>query len=224
MPELNKTTSINDILTAISGDSTIARQSDLSGKQATITGGATTVVSSNLAVSRVLLSDANGKIAVGGATSGEIGYLSGASSNIQTQINSKLNITDVYNIANSGRKVISQMITAPTTALVTGDGQGYIHICPPVATKNLVYCHLRLVSPGAGTGTTRVQLARNRSGTVNDMLSTTLDIEKTQTSSSGTYVINTTYDDVVTDDLIRIDIDQITSTAPSGAIVTLGFE
>lgn len=224
MPIAHKNITNETILSTISGDNTIARQSDLNSKQNTITGAATTIVSNDLVVQRVLISDVNGKISVGGATSGELNYLSGVTSSIQTQINNKLNIVDVYNIANSGRKIVSQMITAPTTALSTGDGQGYIHICSPLSNKNLVYCHLRLIAPGAGTGTTRFQIARNRSGSVVDILSTTLDIERTQTQSSGTYVINTLNDDMLDNDLLRIDVDQLTSTPGSGAIVTLGFE
>ena len=58
----------------------------LDGKQATITGGATTIVSDNLTASKALVSDANGKVAVSSVTATELGYLSGASSNIQNQL------------------------------------------------------------------------------------------------------------------------------------------
>ena len=57
--------------------------------QAPVTGGATTITTSNLTASRALLSDASGKVAVSGATSTELGYLSGVTSAIQTQLNSK---------------------------------------------------------------------------------------------------------------------------------------
>ena len=59
----------------------------LSGKQATITGGASTIVSSNLTANRALISNGSGKVAVSSVTSTELGYLSGVSSNIQTQLN-----------------------------------------------------------------------------------------------------------------------------------------
>ncbi|MBS4041400.1 MAG: siphovirus ReqiPepy6 Gp37-like family protein, partial [Flavobacteriales bacterium] len=64
-------------------------QTQLNGKQATINGAASTVVSSNLTVNRAVISDASGKIAVSVATSTELGYLSGVSSNLQTQLNGK---------------------------------------------------------------------------------------------------------------------------------------
>ena len=58
----------------------------LSGKQATITGGASTITTNDLTVSRALVSNSSGKVAVSSVTSTELGYLSGATSNIQDQI------------------------------------------------------------------------------------------------------------------------------------------
>jgi len=59
---------------------TSAIQTQLSGKQATITGGATTIVSSNLTASRALVSDSSGKVAASSVTSTELGLLSGLTS------------------------------------------------------------------------------------------------------------------------------------------------
>lgn len=61
-----------------------------SGKQAAITGAATTITSSNLTVSKALVSDASGKVAVSTVTDTELGYVSGVTSAIQTQLNSKV--------------------------------------------------------------------------------------------------------------------------------------
>ena len=58
------------------------------GKQDTITGAATTVTSSNLAVDTVLVSNGSGKIAVSGTSTTTLSYLD-ATSSIQTQLNSK---------------------------------------------------------------------------------------------------------------------------------------
>ena len=52
-------------------------QKDLKSKQATITGAATTVTSSNLTGNRALISNSSGKIAVSTTTSAELGYLEG---------------------------------------------------------------------------------------------------------------------------------------------------
>jgi hypothetical protein len=60
-------------------------------KQATITGGASTITTSNLTASRALTSNASGKVDVSTVTSTELGYLSGVTSAIQTQLNAKQN-------------------------------------------------------------------------------------------------------------------------------------
>ena len=57
--------------------------------QAAITGGASTIVTSNLTASRALISNSSGKVAVSDITSTELSYLDGVSSNIQTQLNAK---------------------------------------------------------------------------------------------------------------------------------------
>jgi len=65
--------------------------------QATITGGATTITSSDLTASRALVSNASGKVAVATTTSTEIGYVNGVTSAIQTQIDTKTNKLIVTN-------------------------------------------------------------------------------------------------------------------------------
>lgn len=64
-----------------------ATQTALNGKQATVTGGASTITGSNLTANRALVSNGSGKVAVSAVTSTELGYLDGVTSNIQTQIN-----------------------------------------------------------------------------------------------------------------------------------------
>ena len=65
---------------------TSAIQTQLNAKQATITGAATTIDTEDLTASRALVSDGSGKVAVSSVTSTEIGYLSGVTSSVQTQI------------------------------------------------------------------------------------------------------------------------------------------
>ncbi len=64
-------------------------QGVVNGKQATITGAATSITGNNLTASRALVSDGNGKVAVSGVTSAELGYVSGVTSSIQSQLNGK---------------------------------------------------------------------------------------------------------------------------------------
>lgn len=60
----------------------------LNTKQATITGGATTITTSNLTVNKALISDASGKVSTSATSNTELGYLSGVTSAVQTQLNS----------------------------------------------------------------------------------------------------------------------------------------
>lgn len=68
-------------------------QSQLNSKQGTVSGGASSIISSDLTANRALVSNANGKVGVSNVTATEVGYLSGVTSNIQTQINNKLSLT-----------------------------------------------------------------------------------------------------------------------------------
>jgi hypothetical protein len=68
---------------------TSAIQTQIDSKQATITGGATTITSSDLTASRALASNASGKVAITSVTSTELGYVSGVTSAIQTQLDAK---------------------------------------------------------------------------------------------------------------------------------------
>ena len=68
---------------------TSAIQTQIDGKQATITGAATTIDDADLTASRALVSDGSGKVAVSDVTSTELGYLDGVTSAVQTQVDSK---------------------------------------------------------------------------------------------------------------------------------------
>jgi hypothetical protein len=65
-----------------------ATQTALDAKQATITGAASTITSSDLTASRVLVSDSSGKVSATTVTTTTLGYLD-ATSSIQTQLNNK---------------------------------------------------------------------------------------------------------------------------------------
>lgn len=69
--------------------------------QTNITGGATTITSSNLTTNRALISNGSGKVAVSAVTSTELGYLDGVTSAIQTQLNDRITTT-TKTVANDG--------------------------------------------------------------------------------------------------------------------------
>lgn len=65
-------------------------QDALNGKQATITGAATSIVSSNLTASRVLVSNSSGKVAASSSiTTTELGYLDGLTEKLSTSLGNK---------------------------------------------------------------------------------------------------------------------------------------
>ena len=61
-----------------------------SSKQDAITGGASTIASSNLTASKALVSNSSGKVAASSVSSTELEYVSGVTSAIQTQLNAKV--------------------------------------------------------------------------------------------------------------------------------------
>ena len=79
----------------------------INAKQNTITGAATTVLTDNLTTNRVVISNVNGKLGASSITTTELGYLSGVTSNIQTQLDSKANSSTTlagYGITNAYTK------------------------------------------------------------------------------------------------------------------------
>ena len=93
-------------------------QTALDGKQATITGAATTIDTEDLTASRALVSDGSGKVAVSDVTTTELGYLDGVTSAVQTQINSKIakSTGTTYNVY-----TLSALTQAEYNAIVTPD-------------------------------------------------------------------------------------------------------
>jgi len=101
-------------------------------KQATITGGASSIVSSNLTINRALISDASGKVAISSVTSAELVHLSGVSSNIQTQINAKQAI-----ITGAASTVVTSNLTPARIVYV--DDNGKLAATGAVNTTHLSY-------------------------------------------------------------------------------------
>jgi hypothetical protein len=102
--------------------------------QATITGAATTITTSDLTVSRALTSNASGKVAVSATTDTELGYVSGVTSAIQTQIDSKqatlvsgTNIKTINStsLLGSGDIVLSASPSGVAGAIQFSDGSAF---------------------------------------------------------------------------------------------------
>jgi len=102
----------------------------INAKQATITGAATTITSSDLTASRAVVSNASGKIAVSAVTDTELGYLDGVTSAIQTQIDGKQDTLT----AGTGIDITSDTISADLSGLVdTGAIQSDAVTAPKIA-------------------------------------------------------------------------------------------
>lgn len=101
-------------------------------KQDAIIGAATTITSSDLTASKVLISNASGKVAASTVTSTELGYISGVTSAIQTQIDSKqATISDLATIrsgAAAGATALqpNTAITGATKTKITYDSNGLV--------------------------------------------------------------------------------------------------
>lgn len=107
----------------------------------------------------------------------------------------------------------------------TGDGKAGFEVPSELDGFNLVAVRYTVDTAGT-TGTSDVQIRRVRSGTPADMLSTKLTIDSTELSSATAAtpaVINTTYDDIVTGDMIYVDQDAIQTTKAKGGHISLTF-
>jgi hypothetical protein len=90
----------------------------LDGKQDAITGAATSIIKNNLATSKALTSDANGKVTTSNVTSAELGYLSGVTSKVQDQLNSKQ-----ATITGAATTIVSDNLGANKVAISNASGK-----------------------------------------------------------------------------------------------------
>ena len=124
-----------------------------------------------------------------------------------------------------GTRYVQCVVFDFATDIEEGNGKFYLHIPAGLNGMDLVEVHSRIITAGNGS-TIDVQI-HNLTDT-SDMLSTSLTIDdgETGSESAGTAaVINASEDDVVTNDIIRIDVDGNggDTTVAKGLIITLGF-
>jgi len=148
---------------------TSAIQTQLDAKAAAITGGASTIATSDLTASRALASNSSGKVAVSSVTATELGYVSGVSSAIQTQLDAKNvkanNLSDVVSAStartNLGLAIGSDVqafdaqlsdiagLTPTDSHFIVGDGSNFVTETGATARTSL------------GLGTIATQAANN---------------------------------------------------------------
>lgn len=105
-------------------------QTALVSKQDTVVGGASTITEDNLTASRALVSNSSGKVAVSPVTSTELGYLDGVTSNVQTQLNGKLETVHDNDVLWGGKNLHGEV--SPTdAAMVPVIGGNKFALCKP---------------------------------------------------------------------------------------------
>ena len=147
-----------------------ALQTAVDGKQDTVTGGASTIVDSNLTADRALVSNSSGKVATSAVTSTELGYLDGVTSAIQTQLNAKVpNTRKVNNKALSADITLTASdvgaLPSDTTYVSSVDGESGAVTTNAVKTtaQNLTDAQKSQVRTNIGAGTSSF------SGNYNDL-------------------------------------------------------
>lgn len=142
--------------------------------------------------------------------------------------------TGIQTITSFPQTVTVQLpVTDWTVNTATGDGQYYFVV--PASLNNYVLSSVSANVINSGTtNTTDIQLARcatvstgnQCSGTVVDILSTKLTIDSGEANSSTAAtaaVINASNSTVTTGQVVRVDIDAVSTTPAKGLIVTLVF-
>jgi len=143
---------------------------------------------------------------------------------VNTGTNDDVGVTP-DNLAGSvmGEAVVQMVVFDFATNVATGDGKFYFHIDNKLAGMDLVRVHAEVITTGT-TGTMDIQIANVDA--VVDMLSTKLTIDSAESGSDTALtaaVINTLNDDVQLNEVLRVDVDAIHTTAAKGLIVTLVF-
>lgn len=119
----------------------------------------------------------------------------------------------------AGTKSVSIQVYDGATDVATGDGKAYITIPEALNGMNLVRAQATVVTAGTTNATT--VMIHNKTDAA-DMLSGAISIASAGTVGTvGT--VNGATDDVATNDVLRIDVDSVSTTAPKGLQVILEF-
>ena len=121
--------------------------------------------------------------------------------------------------SNLGTQGIGVIAVDATTDLSVADGKAYMPVPAAMNGMNLVRAQAIVITAGT-TNATTIDIYNVTDS--QDMLSTAISI-----ASGGTVgtvgTINATYDDVATNDVLRVDVTTASTTLPKGLLVVLEF-
>jgi hypothetical protein len=125
-------------------------------------------------------------------------------------------------------KAILVQVLDGATALTTGDGKAYIPVPPELSGYDIFWAGAQVITTSS-SGTPTVQIARGRQAastdnfTYADVLSTRVTIDAGEYDSKDAAappVVNTSNDDLLTGDVLRIDVD-VAGTSVTGLNVRI---
>ncbi len=152
--------------------------------------------------------------------------LAGKAASVHTHAESDITnlTTDLSGKASTShdhKRAVEIIVTAPATAVTTSDAVSFP--APSIINgMNLVRAQARVDTAGT-TNATTVQVRNMTKYSSNDALSTAVSIASGATiGTAGT--VNTSYDDVATDDVIKVYVTAISTTAPKGLTVVLEYQ
>lgn len=126
----------------------------------------------------------------------------------------------VINYSYVSDHMVAIIAVASDTDVAVGDGKMGIAIPALLNQYNLISALASVYVKGI-TGSTTVQIRRSRGGADVDMLNTKITIGNVFFASSSD--VNLTKDDVLTGDLIFVDVDTVHTTKAKGLSVVLSF-
>jgi hypothetical protein len=199
-------------------------QTQLDAKQATITGSATTIDTESLTATRALVSNSSQKVAVSSVTETELGYVSGVSSAIQTQMDTKAATSYVDNaIAGMRTRIVCEAATTAnlTTATDLQNGDTVDGVTLVTGDEVLVKDQSTASQNGIYTVVSSGSASRSTEYNAIDEISGQMVVINQGTANDNTIWLCTT-DSSATLDSSNITFTKITP-ATSGTVTSVGL-
>ena len=174
-------------------------QTQLNAKQATITGGATTIDTENLTASRVLVSNSSGKVAVSSVTSSELAKIDGltASASELNKLDGATVTTGEINVLDGNTSATSTTVAAADRVVFNDNGTMKQVSMNDIAT----YTSSQVSSPTVNNPTITIDAGQNIDGggtfTLNQSGNTTITLNHTDTSGQAS--VNNSGSNVIQD-------------------------